>query len=927
MALTGKTIGELELLQFPTNDTLLPVEYLGDTYHITFSSITYNEGTYSQFVAEAGNGILTPGRWYLMTDYQAIYDQPNYDNVRNPIFSGNSMTGGTEPLLLLAVSTTGFSPTVYSTSYPQDKITYDITWDTTEISSTPAKGRITERIDLYNNRTDYDHRSILFKRYRGYSYNQGDPLSGLVGISGITGNTAVLYGNTGTTFNSTLSEGELIAVPNLNPWLFEVISVQSDSLATISGVTISTTSDSPFYYANDNGIMSYYQPNVRQNQVYQYTTFGDAINLDGAVNNYIGDYSNLHLYEGVGNFLLANNVFLDGAYVNNTIGDGSYNNTFNDDCNDNQIGPSFYNNSTNDDFDDNIIGANFRDNYITANFDDNNIGYNFNSNTLINSDFNDNRIGNDFNENVITTGSFYRNNIGNSFNGNVITSGGFQNNEIGNQFQNNNIKDEFYKNDIGNGYNNNDIEWEFYGNLIGNGFNVNNIYTNFSDNVIGDYFNDNTIGDSTNIGNFSFDSNRIGYSFDNNVIRNDFNDNDILNDFNNNTIYFRFRKNKIMNEFNTCTIGATGNTGNYFEYNQIMDNFKGNDVQGDFTNNNLKTDFKGNEILDEFNYNNVGYSFLSNNLSGTTIHNNIGDYFEFNNCYGSFQYNTIGTNFYSNVVQDGFGFGGGTYQGNRIGNNFFDNIIGEYFYNNTIPDNFYDNIIGDYFQWNIVDTYVDNVDFTTNYGNITGFSYSSMGYSASDNTYTGIGGQTNGHGINATFDIVVSGGSVTDVTLDVSGNLYVCGNTITILGTSIGGFNNAIFSFIDDVTTQTGFTGSYSGLTATGGTGSNATFDVTVNSGGTISSVVIDNQGFGYGDGEELVIKGNLFGGTDNVDDITITITDIISDNFTISINGVSPNPSVYELYTCNIFKNANLTNRLSYYDASDVLTLKNINE
>ena len=64
MALTGKTIGELAYLQFPTNDTLIPVEYIGDTYHIAFSSITYNEGTYSQFVAEAGNGILTPGRFY-----------------------------------------------------------------------------------------------------------------------------------------------------------------------------------------------------------------------------------------------------------------------------------------------------------------------------------------------------------------------------------------------------------------------------------------------------------------------------------------------------------------------------------------------------------------------------------------------------------------------------------------------------------------------------------------------------------------------------------------------------------------------------------------------------------------------------------------------------------------------------------------------
>ncbi len=66
MALTGKTISELDFLQFPTNDTTIPVEYAGDTYHINFSSITYTEGTYSQLVSDAGNGVLTPGRWYLM---------------------------------------------------------------------------------------------------------------------------------------------------------------------------------------------------------------------------------------------------------------------------------------------------------------------------------------------------------------------------------------------------------------------------------------------------------------------------------------------------------------------------------------------------------------------------------------------------------------------------------------------------------------------------------------------------------------------------------------------------------------------------------------------------------------------------------------------------------------------------------------------
>jgi hypothetical protein len=822
MALTGKTIGELEYLQFPTNDTLIPVQYDGDTYHITFSSITYNEGTYSQFVAEASAGVLTPGRFYLMTDYQTCYDQPNYDNTKDPITTGNYKTGTTEPILLLAISTTGFSPTVYSTLYPQDKISYDITWNLTEVTSGPAKGRITERIDNFNNRTDYDHRTILFKRYRGYSYDENNPLAGLIGISGITGTTGVLYGNTGTTFNSNISSGSIIVIPNLNPVFFEVISVASNSLAIISGVTISGTDSAPYYSASDDGIMSYYQPNINQNEVYEYTTFGDAIDDGGAVNNYIGNYSNLHLEFGTGDFLLANNVLLEGSFRNNTIGNGSYNNTFSDDCDNNQIGDSFYNNSMNDDFDGNIIGENFRNNYITSNF-------------------NNNRIGSDFYSNTLLGGSFYRNNIGNNFNNNVWTNSDFQNNEIGNQFNDNKIYDDFYNNDIGNGYNNNESYSQFYRNLIGNGYNSNTIYSDFYENTIEHVFYDNTIGDSLIIGGYDFGGNRIGNEFQSNIIKDNFQYNNILNNFNTNTIYFEFRKNSILNGFNLNTIGEVDNLGLLFENNQIMNNFKGNNIQGNFWSNQIKTDFKGNETFEEFGFNNIGFGCSPNTFSGYTSHNNIGDYFSFNTCYGSFLYNTLGTDFRSNEIQDGFGFGGSYNQGNRIGNNFNDNTIGEYFYNNTIPDNFWDNIIGDYFQWNIVDTYVYNIDFTTNYGNISGITYFATGNTATDSSYGNVGGTTNGNGVNALFQIDVVSGSVINVSVNNSGKLYVIGDTITILGTQIGG--------------------------------------------------------------------------TDVVDDVIITVTSI------------SQTPSVYELYTCNIFKNSALADRLSYYDVSDVLTIKNINE
>lgn len=599
MALTGKTIGQLELLQFPTNETLLPVEYIGDTYHIVFSSITYNEGSYSQFVVEANNGLLTPGRWYLMTDFQTCYDQPNYDNFKNPIFTGNYMTGNTEPILLLAISTTGFSQTVYSTLYPQDKITYDITWNTTEITNSPAKGRITERIDEYNNRTDYDHRNILFKRYIGYSYEEDQPYSGLVGISGLTGTTGVLYGNTETTFNI-FGSGSIVSIRNLNPSFFEILSVESDSLAIISGVTISETTDSPYYFGSNDGIMSYYQPNVRQDEVFEYTTFGDVIDNSDALNNYIGNQANLFIKQGTGDFLLANNVFLDGPIVNNTIGNGSYNNTFNDDCDNNQIGDRFYNNSTNDDFDGNIIGENFNNNYITSNF-------------------NNNRIGSDFDFNILLGGSFYRNNIGNDFNNNVWTNSDFQNNEIGNQFNNNKIYNDFYNNDIGNGYNNNESYSSFYRNLIGNGYNNNTIYSQFYENGIGHVFQYNTIGTNLTIGSYDFSGNRIGSVFSSNQIKYNFQNNNILNDFFNNTFSGDCYSNTIKYNFqNNTLLGVIG-------YNQIGDTFQ-NNIIGDGFGVGLGG-LRGNIIGNGFTNNIIGGYFYDNTFGDECTNNNIADYF------------------------------------------------------------------------------------------------------------------------------------------------------------------------------------------------------------------------------------------------------------------------------------------------------------
>jgi hypothetical protein len=88
--LTGKTIGELTLLETLTSNTLFPVELSGVTYHAAYSAFTINGGgvtevTYDELYSLYTGGTLTSGRFYLMTDFQTCYDQPNYDSDSSPI--------------------------------------------------------------------------------------------------------------------------------------------------------------------------------------------------------------------------------------------------------------------------------------------------------------------------------------------------------------------------------------------------------------------------------------------------------------------------------------------------------------------------------------------------------------------------------------------------------------------------------------------------------------------------------------------------------------------------------------------------------------------------------------------------------------------------------------------------------------------------
>jgi hypothetical protein len=744
--LTGKTIGQLTFLETPTSDTLIPVELNGETYHMAYSAITTNEvdvfvtggtfnnntltftnntggtftvtgltsggagggiveTTYSELVNSITGETLSAGTYYLISDFKTCYDQPDFDYNGSEITSGNYKDDTeVQPIIVLAISSNTISDNAFQPAYPNDKIKYDWTFNQTEVTNGPAFGRITERIDEFNNRTDYDHRQIKFKRYRYWEIEFSNPYNGTVQVN-TTSQTEMTVLGTNTNFLS-LGVGTKVGFDNTNYKVFEITNIVDDFEMTVTGLTSQGAGPNiRMYSANWSEYSSYRQNNIETTEFSEYYTFDLGNNPN--FNNYIGNFSNLKNSDN-NPFLLANNVFRF-AFVNNKFGDACYNNSFFDDCENNNIGNYFYSNITDDDFDGNLIGNYFNNNRITSNFQRNRIGESFEDNYLVQNDF-------------------YRNNIMNDFRNNQISNGDFQNNEIGSQFANNKIFAQFYKNDIGNGYNNNEHYSDVYGNLVGNGFNNNNIYCQFYENKIGDIFEGNDLGNENNFGSYSFYKNDIG------------------SDFNN------------------------------------------------------------------------------------------------NDCLGTFAYNRIGSQFYNNILGDGFGYGVNASQGNTIGNYFYDNTIGEYFYNNTIADGFFNNNTFDFFQNNNVKIpFLNGIDFTFYYGNISAFTYVANGNSATEGLYTNLTGTTNGQGITAAFDVEVSGSTVISVNGASVGKYYSVNDTITILGSQIGGVNG--------------------------------------------------------------------------VDDVVITIT------------GVSSTPTVYESYNCELFINSNNTNRLSYYDGSDTLIIKNINE
>ena len=712
--------------------------------------------TYNQLVSDILGSNLLIGSFYLISDYQTYYDQPDFDYDGNSITSGNYKQGPVEPLLVLATSTNTINSEAYQPQYPNDKITYDWSFSATEVTNSVAFGRITERVDEFNNRTDYDHRNILFKRYRLFTHREELRINGTIELL----NDGTVNG-TDTIFTG-LTTGDVIYIPSTNPSNYVITSITDNITMAVSGDTITAIGPGAVIYktieeSNGGGYFSYKQTNVKTDDFIEYTTFGDAISNDYAKNNYIGNYANNYTNIGSGTFILANNVFLEGQYESNKFGDYCYNNTFGTDNQNNVWGDWCYQNVSVNDIDNNIIGHYFNNNLINANLVDNHIGTDFNNNRLLNengTDFEDNIIGNGFSNNLIYHG-FYKNEILDNFNNNVIGDFGnldnfqFYRNYIRNNFNNNIIRRDFQNNQIGTNFQNNEINGESQGNTILNGFVSNVIGSYFSVNNIGNAFNNNNISDS-------FNQNTTKYNFSSNVISNQFNTNDIGAYFQSNnpsnldlfgwsdlstvsTRTYDTFDNSLNGDFGKILgkefVMEVTSTSQYFKIKFTQWSTNDNGVQ--YTREEI--DSSGNSLgpVITFTLVNGGtdVDYIVPGVVGITrsgtqpIYNSFAEpgwnnsvspsgtswnsiYTEPNNGQ-NFAYNKIGNNFNNNTIDNDFGSGGGQNQGNVINEVFENNTIGQSMYNNVIGNQFTNNTVGDNFRYNIVDFAVGSIDFTS----------------------------------------------------------------------------------------------------------------------------------------------------------------------------------------------------------------------
>lgn len=165
------------------------------------------------------------------------------------------------------------------------------------------------------------------------------------------------------------------------------------------------------------------------------------------------------------------------------------------------------------------------------------------------------------------------------------------------------------------------------------------------------------------------------------------------------------------------------------------------------------------------------------------------------------------------------------------------------------------------------------------------------GYSSSNPPTLYIGApnltSTAGDKVQATASVTIFSGSVDTLTITNAGDGYVTAPVVKLIGT----LGAVTFTAQTDVNRGAGTFSSVS-QSATSGIGTGAKFTIVVNSGGSVSSVIITTIGTGYAEGDTITIPDTNIGGDGSAADITVTVSKIAGNGsgavFTAAINYIN---------------------------------------
>lgn len=573
----------------------------GGSGTLTVTSVTYSE--LQGLIADSG---LIEGSYYLINDFQTVFDQPDYSAPLTPSTSVQTLYGDLEPIIVQAATTNSINSRAISTIEPTDTLEYDVFFSETEINAEKAYGRITLRIDRYNNKTYYDHKAVTYKRYDDGDGNyiiyydngndfitnvptfQGKSYNMTIGTNSLNGDFILPNSCFGEACNSTITGNNFFNNTFSQNCSFNVFGFGCTYNLAYKNFTSNRIGD----YFTQNIITNNFGYNIITTKIdgniigdwFAYNTFiGINCNFTG---NKIGNYFGVGTDGGSG----SNVIRGDDGFRNNVIGDYFNNNQIENDAD----GVGFSNNQ---------IGNYFNSNTITPSFVWNSIKHYFNNNFLRLTYFQSNEIQDNFSGNNIQNGTFKFNTISEGFENNIINLYLCQSNTIGYGFSGNNFTAsgepaKFDSNVIGSGFGNNYFNSTFSANRIANDFGSNGLLAspigNFTENVIGNSFSNNPIIGTTfsaNIIGNNFQLNvSIGSNFQNNLIKENFSQNTIGDLFNNNIINKSWRTNKIGTS-------CSGNlTLDICEANQIGNDFQNNTINNQFSTNTITNGFKNNSI-------------------------------------------------------------------------------------------------------------------------------------------------------------------------------------------------------------------------------------------------------------------------------------------------------------------------------------------